>query len=75
MSEKKTTAAMIVGAPRKHTRIDKKMEFLFEKYLELHPGHEGAFDPEVICLWAIDVGLYLPPKPPSPASPSPIWTS
>ena len=66
MSEKKTTPLMIIGAPRKHARTDKKMEFLLEKYLEKHPDHEGPFDPEAICEWAIGVGIYVPHKPPSP---------
>ena len=66
MSEKKTTPLMIIGAPGKHARTDKKMEFLLEKYLEKHPDHEGPFDPEAICEWAIGVGIYVPHKPPSP---------
>ena len=66
MSEKKSPpASVLVGAPRKHARADKKMEFLFEKYLERHPDHEGGFDPEAICRWAMESGIYVPPKPPS----------
>ena len=67
MTEKKSmSAALTVGAPRKHTRNDRKMEFLLEKYLELHPDHDGPIDPEAISLWALDTGLYTPPAPVSP---------
>ncbi len=66
MTEKKSMSAMMVGAPRKHTRNDRKMEFLLEKYVGSHPGHDGPIDPEAICLWAIDTGLYVPPAPASP---------
>lgn len=64
MSDKKT--AMMIGATRKQTRVDKEMEFLLTKYLERHPDHEGALDPDVICAWALEEGIYVPPPPITP---------
>jgi hypothetical protein len=59
VSEKKTGTAMVIGSPRKHTRIDREMELLLEKYLERHPDHESPLDPDVICQWALDAGIYV----------------
>lgn len=67
MSEKKKAkTAVMIGATRKQTRIDREMEFLLEKYLETHPDHDGPLDPDLICGWAIDEGIYVPEPPVSP---------
>lgn len=60
MSDKKiTTTRGSVGVLRKHTRNDRQMEFLLDKYLAAHPDHDGSeFDPDEICEWALRVGIY-----------------
>lgn len=61
MPSKTTTSTVaVLGAPKKHTRADRRMEFLLEKYLEQHPNHDGPIDPAVISHWAISAGLYVP---------------
>lgn len=64
MVQKKT--AMMIGASRKQTRFDREMAFLLEKYLERHPEHEGSLDPDEICDWGVDEGIYVPPPPVTP---------
>ena len=60
-----TKTAEVLGAPRRHMRSDRRMEFLLEKYLEQHTDHVGPLDPEAISKWAIEAGLYMP-KPINP---------
>lgn len=56
----------MIGTSRKQARTDKQMEFLLDKYLERHPDHEGPLDSDVICGWAIDESIYIPPPPLTP---------
>ncbi len=66
MAERKTPIRIAVGSPRRHARVDREMEFLFDKYVELHPDHGGPIDPDVVSRWAIGTGIYQPPIPPTP---------
>ena len=62
----KKKLSMMIGATRKQMRTDREMEYLLEKFIERHPDHEGPFDPDEICGWALDADIYHLPPPPSP---------
>jgi hypothetical protein len=42
------------------------MELQPAKFLERHSDHDGPLDPEAICGWALDEGVYTLPPPISP---------
>jgi hypothetical protein len=57
VSEKKK-AAISVGTPKRHTRSDKQMAFVLERYLAAHPEMDGPIDPDDMSVWALETGLY-----------------
>ncbi len=64
VSEKKIP--MMIGTTRKQSRTDREMEYVLDKFLERHPDHDEALDPDEICGWAIDEGICDPPRPLTP---------
>ena len=70
MANTKTKAKVVnLGHPRIHSKSDREIAFLFEKYLEKHPDEVvevGSLDPQRVVDWAFDSGIYQPPKPPDP---------
>lgn len=57
--------SVAVGAPRRHSRADKEMDYVLERFLDAHPGHKGAHDPGEVATWAYSKGIWKP-KPVNP---------
>lgn len=65
---KKIANKIDLGAPQLHSRADREIAFLCEKYLEQHPDEMteiGNLDPDRVVDWAFKTGIYRP-KPSDP---------